>query len=86
LGIEPPIIFGIERLDTKTGTGNYFKEHQRFMGSLKVQFPLINPDIIIAAGPDGDTHHSEHIVVRGTVTELLLTEGKLLYKSEMASG
>ncbi len=75
LGIEPPIFFGIERLDTKIGTGNYFKEHQRFMDSLKVQIPLINPDIIITAGPDGDTHHSEHIVVGATVTELLLAEG-----------
>lgn len=75
LGIEPPIFFGMERLDTKIGTGNYFKEHQRFMDSLKLKIPLINPDIIITAGPDGDTHHSEHIVVGATVTELLLAEG-----------
>jgi N-acetylglucosamine malate deacetylase 2 len=75
LGLKPPIFFGIERLDTKIGTGNYFKEHQRFMDSLKVRIPLINPDIIITAGPDGDTHHSEHIVVSGAVTELLLAEG-----------
>lgn len=75
LGIEPPIFFGIDRLDTKIGTGKYFKEHQRFMDSLKVRIPLINPDIIITAGPDGDTHHSEHIVVGATVTELLLAEG-----------
>jgi len=75
LGIEPPIFLGIERLDTKIGTGNYFKEHQRFMDSLKVTIPLINPNIIITAGPDGDTHHSEHIVVGATVTELLLAEG-----------
>jgi N-acetylglucosamine malate deacetylase 2 len=86
LGIEPPIFFGIERLDTKIGTGNYFKEHQRFMDSLKVRIPLINPDIIITAGPDGDTHHSEPIVVRATQTDLLMTEGKHLYNSEMASG
>lgn len=45
------------------------------MDSLKVKIPLINPDIIITAGPDGDTHHSEHIVVGATVTELLLAEG-----------
>ena len=31
--------------------------------------------MIITAGPDGDTHHSEHIVVGATVTELLLAEG-----------
>lgn len=75
LGIEPPVFLGIERLDTKIGTGYYFKEHQRFMDSLKVRIPLLNPDVIITAGPDGDTHHSEHIVVGATVTELLLAEG-----------
>jgi len=75
LGLEPPIFLGIERLDTKIGTGRYFKEHQRFMDSLKMRIPLIKPDIIITAGPDGDTHHSEHIVAGATVTELLLAEG-----------
>lgn len=75
LGIEPPIFFGIERLDTKIGTGVYFKEHQRFMDSLAQRIPMINPDIIITAGPDGDTHHSEHIVVGAAVTEWLLAEG-----------
>lgn len=75
LGVEPPIFLGIERLDTKIGTGKYFKEHQRFMDSLRVKILLINPDVMITAGPDGDTHHSEHIVVGATVTELLLTEG-----------
>jgi LmbE family N-acetylglucosaminyl deacetylase len=75
LGLEPPIFLGIERLDTKIGTANYFREHQRFMDSLKVKIPLLAPDIIITAGPDGDTHHSEHIVVGATVTELLLAEG-----------
>ena len=75
LGIAPPIFLGIERLDTKIGTGKYFNEHQRFMDSLKIRIPLINPDIIITAGPDGDTHHSEHIVAGATVTELLLAEG-----------
>lgn len=75
LGTEPPIFLGIERLDTRIGTGKYFKEHQRLMDSLRVRIPLINPDVIITAGPDGDTHHSEHIVVGATVTELLLAEG-----------
>lgn len=75
LGAELPIFLGIERLDTKIGTGKYFKEHQRFLDSLRVRIPLIKPDIIITAGPDGDTHHSEHIVVSGAVTELLLAEG-----------
>ena len=75
LGVQAPVFLGIERLDTKIGTGKYFKEHQRFMDSLRVKIPFINPDIIITAGPDGDTHHSEHIVVSGAVTELLLAEG-----------
>ena len=47
------------------------------MDSLRVKIPLLNPDIILTAGPDGDTHHSEHIVVGATVTELLLAEGWL---------
>ena len=75
LGLEPPIFLGVERLDTKIGTGKYFREHQRFLDSLKLKIPQINPDLIICAGPDGDTHHSEHIVVNGAVTELLLAEG-----------
>ncbi|RYY67932.1 MAG: PIG-L family deacetylase [Chitinophagaceae bacterium] len=75
LGLEPPIFLGIERLDTKIGVGKYFKAHQELLDSLKLRIPVINPDIIIAAGPDGDTHHSEHIVVSGAVTELLLAEG-----------
>ena len=45
------------------------------MDSLRRRIPMINPDVIITAGPDGDTHHSEHIVVGGAVTELLLAEG-----------
>jgi N-acetylglucosamine malate deacetylase 2 len=75
LGLEPPIFLGIERLDTKIGVGNYFKAHQRLLDSLKIKIPFINPDFIITAGPDGDTHHAEHIVVGAAVTELLLAEG-----------
>jgi N-acetylglucosamine malate deacetylase 2 len=75
LGLEPPLFLGIERLDTKIGTGKYFKEHQRFMDSLRLKIPLLKPNLIITAGPDGDTHHSEHIVVGAAVTELLLAEG-----------
>jgi len=75
LGLEPPVFLGIERLDTKIGVGKYFKAHQQFADSLKMKIPLINPDVIITAGPDGDTHHAEHIVVGAAVTELLLAEG-----------
>lgn len=75
LGLEPPIFIGVERLDTKIGVGKYFKAHQQFLDSLRIIIPLINPDIIITAGPDGDTHHSEHIIAGASVTELLLAEG-----------
>ncbi|HLO39109.1 MAG TPA: PIG-L family deacetylase, partial [Lacibacter sp.] len=75
MGITEPLFLGIERLDTKIGTGNYFKEHKRFLELLKEKVAAINPDFILTFGPDGDTHHSEHIVTGATVTELLLREG-----------
>ena len=73
--IQPPIFLSIERLDTKIGVGNYFKSHKLLLDSLKVKIAAIKPSIILTFGPDGDTHHSEHIVVGGAVTELLLAEG-----------
>jgi LmbE family N-acetylglucosaminyl deacetylase len=75
MGIEPPIFLSIERLDTKIGVRNYFNSHLQLMDSLKRKIPGIKPDIILTFGPDGDTHHSEHIVVGAAVTELLLAEG-----------
>ncbi len=75
MGIEPPIFLSIERLDTKIGVGEYFKCHQQLLDSLRIKIPAINPDVIITLGPDGDTHHAEHIVVGAAVTELLLREG-----------
>lgn len=75
MGIAPPIFLGIDRLDTKIGVRNYFNEHKRFLDTLKAIIPAINPALIITFGPDGDTHHSEHIVTGATVTELLLQEG-----------
>lgn len=75
MGIAEPIFLGIERLDTKIGTGNYFKEHKKFLELLKGKIEIINPDFILTFGPDGDTHHSEHIVTGSAVTELLLREG-----------
>lgn len=74
MGIEAPIFLGIERLDTKIGVGNYFREHKRLLDTLKVLIPVIQPDVILTFGPDGDTHHSEHIVTGAAVTELLLQE------------
>jgi LmbE family N-acetylglucosaminyl deacetylase len=73
--IEEPIFLGIERLDTKIGVGNYFREHRQFLNLLKAKIDSINPSFIITFGPDGDTHHSEHIVTGAAVTELLLREG-----------
>lgn len=74
MGIEPPIFLSIERLDTRIGVGNYFKCHQQLLDSLRSRILTINPDVIISFGPDGDTHHSEHIVIGAAVTELLLME------------
>lgn len=75
MGIEPPIFLGIERLDTKIGVGKYFKEHKKFLELLKTKIDSIQPSFILTFGPDGDTHHAEHIVTGATVTELLLQEG-----------
>ena len=75
LGIDPPIYLGIERLDTRIGVGKYFHEHKRFLDTLKKIIPEIKPNFILTFGPDGDTHHSEHIVTGAAVTELLLREG-----------
>lgn len=75
MGIEPPIFLSIDRLDTKIGVRNYFNCHKQLLDSLKKKIPMINPDIIITFGPDGDTHHAEHIVTGAAVTELLLREG-----------
>lgn len=75
MGIADPIFLGIERLDTKIGVRNYFNEHKGLLDTLKILIPIIRPDIIITFGPDGDSHHAEHIVTGATVTELLLQEG-----------
>jgi len=75
LGIEPPIYLGIERLDTRIGVGKYFGQHKRLLDTLKKIIPEIRPSFILTFGPDGDTHHAEHIVTGAAVTELLLREG-----------
>jgi len=72
LGIDHPIFFGIDRLDTKNGVRNYFNSHKQLRDSLTQRIPTIDPDFIITFGPDGDTHHAEHIVVGAAVTEVLL--------------
>ncbi|MEO7463690.1 MAG: PIG-L family deacetylase, partial [Ferruginibacter sp.] len=75
MGIAEPVFLGIERLDTKIGVGKYFGEHKKFLAALKEQILKFNPDVILTFGPDGDTHHAEHIVAGAAVTELLLREG-----------
>ena len=75
MGIEAPIFLSIDRLDTKNGVGNYFNNHKKLRALLKQQIESVNPDLIITFGPDGDTHHSEHIVIGGAVTEVLLEQG-----------
>lgn len=75
MGIAEPIFLGIDRLDTRIGVGKYFAEHKRFLELLKEKIATINPDFILTFGPDGDTHHAEHIVAGAAVTELLLREG-----------
>lgn len=75
LGIEEPIFFGIERLDTLIGVGKYFAEHKRLIKLLKEKVTELDPEFIITFGPDGDTSHSEHIVTGAAVTELLIREG-----------
>ncbi len=75
MGIAEPVFLGIDRLDTRIGVGKYFGEHKKLLQSLKEQIPIINPDFILTFGPDGDTHHAEHIVTGAAVTELWLREG-----------
>ena len=75
LGIDPPIFLGIDRLDTRHGVGKYFDSHRKLLLALKETISKIQPDFILTFGPDGDTHHAEHIVIGSAVTELLLMEG-----------
>ena len=75
MGVEQPIFLSIDRLDTKIGVRNYFNAHKQLRDSLIQKISTINPDIIITFGPDGDSHHAEHIVVGSAVTEILLQKG-----------
>jgi LmbE family N-acetylglucosaminyl deacetylase len=75
IAIESPVFLGIDRLDTRHGVGVYFNSHEKLLTLLKEQIETIQPNLIITFGPDGDTHHAEHIVIGAAVTELLLKEG-----------
>lgn len=75
MGIQPPIFLSIERLDTKIGVRNYFNAHKQLRIALVEKIDSLHPDLIITFGPDGDSHHAEHIVVGSAVTEVLLQQG-----------
>lgn len=75
MGIQPPIFLSIDRLDTKNGVRNYFLNHKQLRELLIRNIEQINPDFILTFGPDGDTHHAEHIVIGGAVTEVILQKG-----------
>jgi N-acetylglucosamine malate deacetylase 2 len=74
MGLQPPIFLSIDRLDTRNGVRSYLDGHHKLLTSLKGKISAIDPDLIITFGPDGDSHHSEHIVIGSAVTELLLRE------------
>lgn len=75
LGVDPPIFFSLDRMDTKFGVRAYLNARKKFLVELKKLIEDMQPDILITFGPDGEYGHSEHIVVGATVTELLLREG-----------
>ncbi len=75
MGIKPPIFLSIDRLDTKKGIRTYLNGYALLLELLKEKITNIRPDIILTYGPDGDSHHSEHIVVGSAVTESILREG-----------
>ncbi|MBL0234483.1 MAG: PIG-L family deacetylase [Chitinophagaceae bacterium] len=74
LGINHPIFFSIDRMDTKNGVRPYLNGRKRFLEQLKNKLDSIKPDILITFGPEGEYGHSEHIVVGAAVTEVLLRE------------
>ncbi|MBK8415121.1 MAG: hypothetical protein IPL22_11940 [Bacteroidetes bacterium] len=45
------------------------------MTKLKKHIELLQPDVLITFGPDGEYGHSEHIVTSAVVQEVLLREG-----------
>lgn len=75
LGINPPIYFHIDRLDTKYGVRPYLNGLKQFSEKLKTNIQQLQPDLLITFGPEGEYGHSEHIVTGATVIDLLLREG-----------
>lgn len=75
LGIQKPIFLSLERLDTRIGVRAYLNVHKTLLAKLREQILILDPDVLITFGPDGEYGHSEHIVVGAAVEELLLREG-----------
>ncbi|MBK9164858.1 MAG: PIG-L family deacetylase [Acidobacteria bacterium] len=75
LGIEKPIYFSQERLDTMIGVRAYLNAHANTKKLLKAKIEELKPDAIITFGPDGEYGHSEHLVIGSIVQEVLLREG-----------
>lgn len=76
LGIEPPIFLGFhDRLGSRDGLGEYFRQTAKLKEKLKHTIEEINPDVIITFGPDGDTGHLDHRGISDITTEIILREG-----------
>lgn len=78
LGISEPIFYNLISLDRKHGPKDGVRaaveSGLQLREKLKETILQIQPDLIIAYGPDGEYGHPEHIIVGSIVTELLLRE------------
>lgn len=75
LGILPPVFLHLDRLDTKIGVRKYLNCRKQLLDEVKKHIELLQPDVLITFGPDGEYGHSEHIVTSAVVQEVLLREG-----------
>lgn len=75
-GIEPPVFLGFpDGFDTRNGVGTYMDQSIQLKEKLTQKIKVIDPDLIITFGPDGDTGHSDHRMVSNLTTEIILKEG-----------
>ncbi len=72
-----PIFLGMGRLiyDPKKKPTEYFIKTKKLKSVLQQKIKEINPDAIIAFGPDGDSGHPEHRIVSSITTEIILYNG-----------
>jgi LmbE family N-acetylglucosaminyl deacetylase len=76
LGIDAPILLGFhDGFGIRTGIGEYFDQTWDLKKRLKSKIEELNPDFILTFGPDGDTGHSDHRIIGGIITEIILREG-----------